>query len=196
MKHIYNIHKQRAGAIAVLGLAAAIAFPVASRAVAAERSESGESMYDGLSASALSAEETLYLVIWHKDNSHTAFALEEHPKITYDTGNGTMNCLTAGQEVSFSLENVHKYTFESSSDLGNSLEKLSGAAGSFEYAAGALSFCGFAAGSPVAVYSVDGSMMASLRIGADGTLSMTMGDWPRGIYLIKTLTATYKIIKK
>lgn len=196
MKHIYNNYRKQVAALVFLWWVAVGIFPVSSPAFAAGCSGSESGTCDALSASAVSAEETLYLVIWNKDNSRTAFALAEHPKITYDTALGTMTCVTTGQEVTFSLENVHKYTFESSSDPGNSLGKLSGATGSFEYAAGALSFTGFTPGSTVAVYTADGSMMASFRIGADGTLCITTGDWPRGIYFIKTLTATYKIIKK
>lgn len=196
MKHIYNIHKQRAGAIAVLGLAAAIAFPVASRAVAAERGGGASDMCNEFCVFAPAAEEIRYLVIWNQDNSYTAFALEEHPTITYDTANGTMKCVTSGQEISFSLADVHKYTLEVTADPINSIGQTAAEAGSFVYTPRGISFCGFAPSGAVAVYSTDGCLIANYRIRADGTLSVSTGDWSAGIYLIKTTTATYKIIKK
>lgn len=196
MKHIYNIYKQRAVTIAVLGLVVAVAFPVASQAVVAERGSGASGMCGGSSVSAPTAEEIRYLVIWNQDNSYTAFALEEHPTITYDTAGGTMKCVTSGQEVSFSLADVHKYTLEETVDPLNSIGQTAAETGSFTYAPRGISFSGFAPGGTVAVYSADGGLTASYRIGADGSLSVPTGDWSAGIYLIKTTTATYKIIKK
>lgn len=196
MKHIYNIHKQRAVALVVLGLVAAVAFQVASQAVAAEHGSGASGMCGGPSVSAPAAEEIRYLVIWNQDNSHTAFALEEHPTITYDTAGGTMKCVTSGQEVSFSLADVHKYTLEMTADPLNSIGQTAAETGSFAYTPRGISFSGFAPGGTVAVYSADGGLTASYRIGADGSLFVPTGDWSAGIYLIKTTTATYKIIKR
>ncbi len=186
MKYINIIHERGAIASPFPWVAAALFTVLFSGFVQASLARQNRAGGEMEAAATTVSDEVRYLVIWNADNSYTAFALEEHPKITYDTAGGMVTCVTTRQEVSFSLKDVRKYTFESTSAPGNSLETLPDAAGSFGYAAAGLFFSGFASGSTVEVYSADGSRVANSRIGADGTLSVPTGDWTPGVYIIKT----------
>ena len=48
----------------------------------------------------------------------------------------------------------------------------------------------------VQIYAINGKLIDSYTIGGDGTLQISISQYPKGTYLIKTRHLTHKIVKR
>ena len=142
------------------------------------------------------AEVVKYLIVWNNDGSFVSFPLEERPRVVCDYEMQTVKCTTSKKEVSFPMDEVHKYTLHANLDELMSVEDAVAEEGSFYGDANSFIFDHFKPGSNVSVYTIDGMMMHSYEIDNDGRLTISTAGWAAGVYLIKTESVTYKVIKK
>ena len=145
-------------------------------------------------------EPVYYFVTWLKDGSRYAYALGEHPVVTYS--NGELLLDTRTQQLVYSADEVRKFTF-SLSDIScdGELPPATGVS-SLEYPQqfclqqGDVHFSGCRAGSPICIYTLDGKLLHAVTVDASGNAHIGMFDYPAGVYLIKTESITHKIIKR
>ena len=64
----------------------------------------------------LVAKAEMQLVVWAKDGSKVAFALNEEPKVTFNENNMMINSNTVS--VSYNLQDMAKFTYEDSEAQG------------------------------------------------------------------------------
>ena len=144
-------------------------------------------------------EPVYYFVTWLNDGSRYAYALDEHPVITYS--NGELLLDTKAQQVSYSADEVHKFTF-SLSDISCEGDMPPASIPSIEQQPqcnmqqGNLFFAGSHPGSVIAVYTLDGKLLQRVTTDASGNAHLVTGTYPAGVYIIKTETITHKIIKR
>lgn len=136
-----------------------------------------------------------FLMVWDNEGSFVSFPLQERPRIVTDVRNNEIVCITSKQEVSFSLDEVHKYTLETDSESA-SVENITSDNSSFSKEANSLGFENFKPGSHVYVYTLDGMVVGSYNINEEGSLTISMEGWNTGVYIIKTDSVTYKVVKK
>ena len=137
-----------------------------------------------------------FLLVWDNNGGFVTFPLEERPRIVSDYEMQTVKCITSKQEVSFSMGEVHKYTLHANPDDLLSVEKVTDPEGSFHRDVNSFGFENFEPGSRVSVYTINGMMLDSYEIDNDGRLTISTTGWGAGVYLIKTESVTYKVIKK
>lgn len=137
-----------------------------------------------------------YLLVWDKDGGCVSFPLEERPRIVTDPQLLLVTCTTQKQEITFSLNDVHKYTLDANDQHDASVEEVDENASGFHRNAGSIELYGFKPETRVSVYTVDGVLVCQNIINSDGCITLYTYNWSNGIYLIKIGNTTYKVTKK
>lgn len=143
-------------------------------------------------AHAQESEETvLCMVLTQNDGTVTKFALKDSPVVTYEGENIIVSC--GEQQLSTSMAGISHFKFEETviDAIIPVKESLAQASFSFNEAA----FSGLKAQSAIHVYTIDGKALFSARADSDGEARIDLGNLPRGIYIIRTSTNSYKIKK-
>ena len=141
-----------------------------------------------------------YFVTWLNDGSRYAYALDEHPVVTYS--NGELLLETHTQQVSYLADEVRKFTFSLSDISCEGENPPAVSVSSLEYQQqfslqqGDIYFGGCRAGSPISIYTLDGKLLQTVTADANGNARLVTGTYPGGVYIIKTETITHKIIKR
>lgn len=140
-----------------------------------------------------------YFVAWLNDGSRYAYALDQHPVVTYS--DGELQLSTSQQQISYPAVEVHKFTF-SASDISCDghppvsvtapLEQIT----QFNLQQGEIHFSSCRAGTPISLYALDGKQLHTVTVDANGRASIDTSVYPAGVYIIKTETITHKIIKR
>ena len=132
------------------------------------------------------------LEVWTKGGGRITYSLSNHPVATYS---GTDLVLTTGYlVVNYPLAELQKFTFGTETDAVKTVQ--SELDGRMQTQEGMLFLSGFPAGTPVAIYTLDGRTVATTAISPDGTATLSIHALATGIYVVKTGSVTHKIIKK
>lgn len=131
------------------------------------------------------------LVIWQKDGSKVSFSLDEQPKTTFTADNLVIT--TATSTLTYPLAKIQRYTYE-----GGTLSvrdfKTEGIVISHE--GNMVMVKGLAIGKTVAVYRMDGTQILTKRSDNSDLLTISLGNLPTGVYMIKVGEITYKFLKR
>lgn len=140
----------------------------------------------------LSAEEKTMLVVWAKDSTKVAYALDEKPKINFtDT---TLVISVKDAEVSYPLEDMLRFTYGDASEsnildihAGESLFLLDG---------NSLLFPSLAAGTTVSLHALDGTPVFTKSVSTAGYYAFPLSALSTGVYMVNVNGVTYKIVKR
>lgn len=138
-----------------------------------------------------------HFVICFNDGKRVAYALEDNPKVI--NGDGIITVVDKDVTIEYPLENVHKYVLGVGTDyeVVSKIEKvIANEDGTISQSSGNLILTGFAAGSKVSVYNVNGVAVSNFTIGADGRLEISLSQYSAGMYIVKTQSQTFKFIKR
>lgn len=114
------------------------------------------------------------LNVHQKDGTVVKYAFSEKPVATYTTAG--IHLATTKVEVDYPLANLEKFTF---SNEANAIDVLTTEG----------------TGDDVHIYNTNGVLLRTVKQ-TDGTASFSTSDLPKGIYIIKNGSTTYKIVKK
>ena len=136
------------------------------------------------------------LIVWTKDGSKVSYRLNKRPTLIYNDGNIVLS--TTETVVEYRAEDVNKYTFENPEDNTNSVQQpiVTPVDARLQLQGETILLEQCEPYSVVQIYAVNGKLMDSYTIGADGTLQIAIGQYPKGIYIIKTKHLTHKIVKR
>ena len=126
-----------------------------------------------------------------KDGNNTYFALSEKPTVTFTS---TAMVLTAGsQTIEYPLTDFRAFAFE---DQPTSIESLNAEGNNAVFSFGnSLKGEGLKAGSQVAVYTINGQLVGRSTVSQSGTVEIPL-DGQTGIFVVKSLSKTFKFIRK
>ena len=126
-----------------------------------------------------------------KDGNNTYFALSEKPTVTFTP---TAMVLTAGsQTIEYPLTDFRAFAFE---DDPLSIESLNGEGNNAVFSFGnSLKGEGLKAGSQVAVYTINGQLVGRSTVSQSGTVEIPL-DGQTGVFVVKSLSKTFKFIRK
>ena len=126
-----------------------------------------------------------------KDGYNTYFALSEKPTVTFTP---TAMVLTAGsQTIEYPLTDFRAFAFE---DDPLSIESLNGEGNNAVFSFGnSLKGEGLKAGSQVAVYTINGQLVGRSTVSQSGTVEIPL-DGQTGVFVVKSLSKTFKFIRK
>lgn len=142
--------------------------------------------------SAMAEDIKTQLVVWAKDGTQVVYALAEKPKVTFTETDLVIT--TKGIEVSYSLENMARFTYEDETvtaitnlQTDKSLVILEGES---------LLFPALKANSTVSVYSLNGTLVFKKTVQAAGDYSFPISNLNTGVYLVSVNGLTYKLAKR
>lgn len=142
--------------------------------------------------SAMADEPKTQLVVWAKDGTQVAYALDEKPKVTFTE---TDLVITAnGVEVNYTLENMARFTYEN--DEVVSITNLQTDESSFKLNGESLLFPALKANSTVSVYSLNGTLVFKKTVRQNGEYALPLSNLNTGVYMVNVNGLTYKIVKR
>jgi len=133
-----------------------------------------------------------HLVVHQKSGEKVYFDLQETPVTTFK--DGQLVITTSSETIYYPLSDVSKYTYEGiSEDLDNML-----APGVIEISHNneVVMVKGLPTDALMAVYTIDGKMVASCRAVAGKTAMLVLTPFPAGIYIVNAGGTSYKIEKR
>lgn len=143
-------------------------------------------------------EPSYYLFLWLRDGRYDSYAFADKPRISY--ADGEMNITSETGTYSYQHEQVWKVTL---SDHETSFETGIEAISSQPLQSGInwpspneVRMEGMQAGEPLWVYSANGLLVKQYEASENGEVRIKLEDFIAGVYIIKSKTTTYKIIKK
>lgn len=141
--------------------------------------------------STLSASAAKHVKVSDKDGNDTYFALSEKPTVTFTS---TAMVLTAGsQTIEYPLTDFHAFAFaDDPTGIGTLDAESNNAVFSF---GNSLKGEGLKAGSQVAVYTINGQLVGRSTVSQSGSVEIPL-DGQTGVFVVKSLSKTFKFIRK
>lgn len=138
-----------------------------------------------------------YLIISLTDGSESKFALADNPVITFNGDTLLITC--ASDELSVDLNGIKDYRF-SVEQVSTRIDRPSVTPNGGEVrptiAFGEAKFSGLEAGTRVMVYTIEGKAITTVKASADGEALVDLRSLPKGIYILRTPTKSFKIYNK
>lgn len=151
---------------------------------------------DAYNAVVMEQVSSYHFFVWLENGRYDVYAFDAKPKIIYDEGD--LVIVSKNASVRYANEDVHKITFPDSGKQTSIApvlaDRISG--GELHYSGGEVCMRGLQPRSKVYVYSEGGKLQKVLKASDDGRLMLRLAEFASGIYLLKTDTITYKILKK
>lgn len=131
------------------------------------------------------------LSIHQKDGEKFSYLFRDKPVITYTESELVLT--TTKVQVSFPIRKVTKFTFE---DVDAAVKPIEKAEATYNLSEEGVIITGAVPGSPVSVYSLDGKIITTFQIDTDGNLCFSIDEFPQGIYIVKSESVSFKLLKK
>ena len=141
--------------------------------------------------STMAEEYKTHLVVWAKDQSKVAYALDDEPKITFTETELVIESKTF--KVSYPLEDMDRFTYESQS---SGIKDLQTEKETFQIEGESLIFPSLKANSSVALYSLNGTLILKKTIKEAGEYSFPLSNLMTGVYMVSVNGITYKVMKR
>ena len=134
------------------------------------------------------------LVVLTKDGAKTEFLLGDNPKVLFKGKD--LRITSAKADVTYALADILRFTYVNTNPTGiNELAEMDDPT-EVSYQDGTLVLSQLKEGAVVGVYSLDGKLVQQLRAGHRGTFRLNLSMLPKGVYIVKADTITYKIMKR
>ena len=133
------------------------------------------------------------LTIHQKDGKEFSYGFSEKPVITY--ADNDLVLTTTNTVVEFPLSAVSKFTFSDIEDAVIGIKDNSSKA-SLSLDEYTVCISGAEPDQSVTLLSIDGKVLSTYKIGADGSVTFCIAELPAGTYIINSESLTCKILKK
>ncbi len=134
------------------------------------------------------------LVVLTKDGAKTEFLLGDKPKVLFEGKN--LRITSTKADVTYALADILRFTYTNTNPTGiNEIAEMDDPT-EVSYQDGTLVLSQLKEGAVVGVYSLEGKLVQQLRAGHRGTYRLSLSSLPKGVYIVKADTITYKIMKR
>lgn len=138
------------------------------------------------------------LVLTETNGTTTEFALESFPVITIEgnnlvithNGNQLTTALTGVQDYHF----IEKTVTTSISSVPSNDPKNESNTPQFSFSNAEVS--GLKAGARVAIYNLNGTQISSVTADGEGRVALDFSSLPKGVYILRTPTKSFKFMNK
>ena len=138
------------------------------------------------------------LVLTETNGTTTEFALESFPVITIEgnnlvithNGNQLTTALTGVQDYHF----IEKTVTTSISSVPSNDPKNESNTPQFSFSNAEVS--GLKAGTRVAIYNLNGTQISSVTADGEGRVALDFSSLPKGVYILRTPTKSFKFMNK
>ena len=139
-----------------------------------------------------------YLVLTETNGTKTEFALNSYPVITIESNDLVITC--EGKKVSTALTGVQNYHFiekkvpTAISNIPANDPKGETYTPRFSFSNAEVS--GLKAGARVAIYNLNGTQISSVTADGEGRVTLDLSSLPKGVYILRTPTKSFKFMNK
>ena len=130
------------------------------------------------------------VIVQTTDGEEVGYIFDNEPVFTYEGDNLVVT--SADANATYPMDEVAKVYF---GDIANTGVAEVANKQVVRFVQDGVELSGFAAGTAVSVYDLNGRLVSSLRTRADGTLNVSLAACEPGIYIIKADKSTLKIKK-
>jgi len=139
------------------------------------------------------AQSSARLVVWQKSGEKVYYQLATLPETTFENGQLVIKC--EGQAaVYYQLENILRYTYENVASGIDMLPNEHSVEVSRE--GDAVTFRHLPSGCVVNLYGTNGVLLQQLTARTGQPLTISVGQRPAGVYLVKAGSQTIKLMKR
>lgn len=131
------------------------------------------------------------LVVWQKSGAKVTFQMDSQPKTLFSDNQLVIKTNTT--EVSYPRESIIRYTYE---NLASGIDDAKQDGIDYDASQSKLSFAQLKAGEKVEIYSTDGSLMKSVKADKEGKLTVSLSELTKGVYVVKSSSSNFKILKQ
>lgn len=139
-----------------------------------------------------------FLVLTETNGTKTEFPLESQPVVTFEQNNLVVTC--NGKTLSTALTDVLEYSFIQR-NVTTGINNLPGKEAGKEAATPSFSFhnaevSGLKEGANVGIYDLNGRLISAVRADAVGHVTLNLSSLPKGIYILRTPTKSFKFVNQ
>lgn len=132
------------------------------------------------------------LVVWKADQTKVTYDLEEKPVTTFQGANLVIT--TDKMTVSYPLKDLLRYTFE---EVVSSVDTPAANHGIIvRQSDNDMTFVNLATGANIQVYDSSGQLLQSSVAEGMEPVTLSFGERPKGVYIIKVDDVSYKFLRK
>ena len=135
---------------------------------------------------------TRRLVVWQKSGEKVYIDLAELPETTFE--DGLLVIRGSKTSVQFQLSNILRYTYEGVGSTG--IEQLDGRTISISKEGDSVTLRNLSDGSTVSIYSANGTLLEERAATSGQPLTLSVGQRPAGVYIVKAGKETIKLMKR
>lgn len=142
--------------------------------------------------SAFAEEAKTQLIVWAKNETKVAYALDKKPQINFtDT---TLIISVEDVEVSYPLDEMLRFTYGEAPETG--ILDLQTEESQFYFDGTYLLFPSLSAGTKVSLYTLGGALVFTKTVSTNGEYAFPLSNLSQGVYVVNVNGVTYKILKK
>lgn len=136
---------------------------------------------------------TQRLVVWLKGGQKVYHELTDQPETTFSEG--MLWLKTDKVSVSYPITDVLRYTFEGPM---TAIESPSARPGEIRFLQGsdAMAFDGLPDGTSLALYTLDGKQLATMKAQGGQRTVISLANYPSGVYIVKMGDVAFKFVKR
>lgn len=153
-----------------------------------------------LAATALfcTAEQVNVVTVNQTDGKQSHFAVDSRPHVYFTPENVEIHLQeNAGNAILFPLDSFASFSYgtqDRTVTASDQIESVSEAF--FRLTPEAIEAEGLKAGSTITVHAVNGILVGSATVAADGSARISIADAPQGICIVKSDNSTFKFLKR
>ncbi|MEZ7705486.1 T9SS type A sorting domain-containing protein [Prevotella melaninogenica] len=139
-----------------------------------------------------------YLVLTETNGTKTEFALDSYPVVTIEANELVITC--KDQKLTTALTGVQDYHFIEKkvtagiSSVPSNDPKNASVSPQFSFSNAEVS--GLKAGAKVAIYNLNGTQISSITADGEGRVALDFSSLPKGVYILRTPTKSFKFMNK
>lgn len=144
-------------------------------------------------------EPKMALIVWNNNGGANTFKFTEKPKLSMQSN--VLMVQTTMTNIEYPLVDVERISLidleldEAPSET-TSIKSVESVSSNVEFRADMIKFMNCPPNSRVSISSINGIQMDSYTVKDDGTLTISIAKYGKGIYIVSSNIANYKIIKK
>ena len=142
------------------------------------------------------AKKVQYLVVLQTDGTKTEFALEDQPTLSFKDGDVVV--ASTNKQVTFSMQNVANYHFVTK-NVTTGIQQVENTPQSNDeptFSPADATVSGLKARTRLMVFSINGQLIKTFTAAEDGKVNVNLTDLVPGVYIIKTPTKSFKVMKR
>lgn len=130
------------------------------------------------------------LVVMQKSGGSVYYSFDDNPKVMFSGDNMVIS--TSKTVVEYPIANLFSFSFD---DMANGILDINSDCANVKLTDNMIVVTGLADNDVVSLYDVKGAKVASSK-SVGGVVSLSIGNLPKGVYVVKSKNVSYKIVRK